>query len=150
MNGAHVHLLLNHVPVLGSLFAFCILLYGIIIKTDSVIKVALILMVGVALVGIPAFLTGDEAKHVIDPVSTVNKNAMDVHEEIAEIAFWVLMISGAFALGTLIAMRSVKINSMPLVWLNLLILLLVVVLMARTAWSGGEIRHNEIHFKSVS
>ncbi len=151
MNGAHIHLLLNHIPILGSLFALCLLLYGIFDKSESVIKAALVTLVVTALVGIPAFLSGEEAGHVVDSIIGINKTAMEAHEEMAEIAFWSLMLNAAIALGTLLATRSSKMISMPLVWINVILLLVVFVLLARTGWLGGEIRHSEIQIeKSVS
>ncbi len=145
MNGAHIHLLLNHVPILGSIFALCLLLYGIFNKSEDVIKAALLTMVVATLIAIPAFLSGEEAEHLVEPIMGINENAMEEHEDMAEIAFWSMVMSGAVALGTLVAIRSSKIVSMPLIWVNMVMLAVVVFLMARTGLSGGEIRHTEIN-----
>jgi len=48
-----------------------------------------------------------------------------------------------------LAARASKIISKPLVWVNLILLFIVFVLMARTGWSGGEIRHSEIKIESA-
>jgi uncharacterized membrane protein len=145
MNGAHIHLLLNHVPILGSVFALCFLIYGHFFNNAVITRAALVTIVVVAVISIPAFLSGEEAEHVVDAIIGINKDAMETHEEQAEIAFWTLLMNGAIALGTLIS--SIKTNKLspPLVWINLVLLILVVILMARTGWSGGEIRHSEIH-----
>src|SRR6186997_25315 len=99
MNGAFLHLLINHVPILGSLFALCLLIYGMFMKSGSVIRAAFVSLIVTALVSIPAFLSGEEAEHVIKPIIGINKEAIEQHEEMAEIAFWSLMMSGAIALG---------------------------------------------------
>lgn len=147
MNGAHIHLLLNHVPILGSVFALCFLIYGVFFRNPTLTRSALVTIVVVAVISIPAFLSGEEAEHVVDAIIGINKEAMETHEEQSEIAFWTLLMNGAIALGTLIS--SIKTNklSYPLVWINLVLLFLVVLLMARTGWSGGEIRHSEIFIK---
>jgi len=145
MNGAHFHLILNHAPILGSFFALALILYGIFTKSESVIKAALLAVVATALVGIPAYLTGEEAEHVVEPIVSVNKEAIETHEDMAEIAYWSMLMSGAIALGTLFASRSAKSVSMPLVWVNVVMLAIVFVLMSRTGYSGGLIRHNEIN-----
>ncbi len=146
MNGAHVHLLLNHVPILGSLFALCLLLYGIFSKSEAVIKAALLTLVVSTLIAIPAFLSGEEAEHLVEPILGINENAMEEHEDMAEIAFWSMVMAGAVALGTLVAIRSTKFVSMMLLWVNVVMLAIVFVLMARAGLSGGEIRHSEINF----
>lgn len=145
MNGAHIHLLLNHVPILGSLFALCLLLYGIFTKSDSVMKAALLAMVAATLVAIPAFLSGEEAEHVVEPIIGINDTALDSHEDMAEIAFYTMLMAGAIALGTIFASRTAKVLSMTLVWVNVVMLAIVFTLMARTGLSGGEIRHSEIN-----
>ena len=146
MNGALIHLLLNHVPIMGTLFVFCLILYGKIVRSDSVTRAALVALVVTSLVSIPAFLSGEEAEHIVRDINALNKTAMETHEDTAQIAFWFLIMNGAIALGTLLASRNQKSLSGPLVWINLIMVLLVFVLMARTGWSGGQIRHSEIHF----
>ena len=147
MNGAHIHLLLNHVPILGSVFALCLMLYGHFFNNTVITKAALVTIIVVAFVSIPAFLSGEEAEHVVDVIIGINKTAMESHEEQAEISFWVLLMNGAVALGTLISALKTQKLSKPLVWINLVLLVLVVILMARTGWSGGEIRHSEFLLK---
>lgn len=36
MSAAHVHLLLNHIPILGSIFGLLVLCYGIWRKSDEI------------------------------------------------------------------------------------------------------------------
>lgn len=144
MNGAHIHLLLNHIPILGSIFALCLLVFGKFSGNATVTKTSLVTLVVCALISIPVYLSGEEAEHVVDPIIGVNKIALEAHEEQAEIAFWVLLMNGAIALATLISSIKTKSLSPPLVWINLVLLILVVVLMARTGGSGGKIRHSEI------
>jgi cytosine/uracil/thiamine/allantoin permease len=96
---------------------------------------------------VPAYLSGEEAEHVVEEITSVNKTAIETHEDMAEIAFWVLMMNAAIALGTLIASKKTETLSKPLIWINMVMVLIVFILMARTGWSGGEIRHSEVHFK---
>ncbi len=147
MNGALVHLLLNHVPIMGSLFTLCLLIYGMAEKSGSVIRAAHVALIATALVSIPAFISGEDAEEVVERITSVNKSAIETHEDMAEIAFWALMMNAAIALGTMIASKKSENLSKPLVWVNLIFLFIVFVLMARTGWSGGEIRHSEIHIE---
>ena len=36
MDGAHFHLLVNHIPIVGTIFGMLILLAGLILKNDTV------------------------------------------------------------------------------------------------------------------
>ena len=58
MNQAHLHLLLNHLPILGALFGLLILAGGFLLKYDTVKRTALGLFVLSAILAIPAYLTG--------------------------------------------------------------------------------------------
>lgn len=62
MNPAHLHLMLNHIPVLGT--AFCMVLVGsaLIQKSEELKRVSLGAFVIVALLAIPAYLTGEPAE----------------------------------------------------------------------------------------
>jgi uncharacterized membrane protein len=145
MNGAHIHLLLNHFPILGSLFALCLIFYGAVAKNNSIIKTALVTMVFSSLIGIPAFLSGEDAEHIVEPIMGVNKQAMEAHEDASEFAYYAMLMSGAIALGTLFASRTQKKIPALLVWINIVMISLVFSLMARTGLLGGEIRHSEIN-----
>ncbi len=149
MNGAHIHLLLNHVPVLGTFFALLLLFYGLLVKSDSVKKAALLMMIVTTLIGIPAYLSGEDAEDILRPVSGVNKEAIEVHEEMAETAFWIMLLSGITALITILYTGKSKVISTPLIGLNLILITVVFIMMARTGYSGGEIRHNEIFFEKT-
>lgn len=144
MNGAHLHLLLNHLPVLGSLFSLCWLIYGLCCHEKKIILAALISLVIAAASSVPAYLTGEEAEHVVEPIVGINQQALDSHEDMAEIAWWTLLMSGAMALGTLTAARKKPEFPLVLGWVNAVLLALAFVLMARTAYLGGHIRHSEI------
>ncbi|MBL0340288.1 MAG: hypothetical protein IPP71_04795 [Bacteroidetes bacterium] len=121
------------------------LLYGLFSGNKSITAAALVTLVAVSLFCIPTYLSGEEAEHVVESIIGINKIAMESHEEQAEIAFWVLLMNGAIALGTLISAYKTSFFSKPLLWINLLLLIIVVALMTRTGNSGGQIRHSEIN-----
>jgi hypothetical protein len=100
------------------------------------------------LLSIPAYLSGEEAEHLVEHIIGVNKIAMDAHEDQAEIAFWILLMNGAIALGTLISAIKTQIISRPLLWINFVLLIIVVAFMARTGYTGGQIRHSEINART--
>ena len=62
MDATHLHLLLNHFPIVGTLLGVGVMLYGYIVGSEQVKKAALWLWAAMALVAIPVFLTGEPAE----------------------------------------------------------------------------------------
>lgn len=150
LSGVHIHLLLNHVPILGSVFALVLMAFGYFLRNNTLSKASLWTLVVVAVISIPAFLTGEEAEHAIEDIAVVSNAVIHEHEEQAEIAFWALMCTSAIALGTLMASMKTNAVNRTLLMLNMVFLLLSFVLMARAGNSGGSIRHPEINASATS
>lgn len=144
MNPTHVHLLLNHIPILGSAFGAILLLYGIISKNKSIINTALLAFVIVALFTIPVFLTGEPSEDSIENISGISKASIEEHEESAEFAMWIMEALGTLSLITYIL--NLKDHSLrgKLVIATFILSLLTFALMARTGSEGGKIRHTEL------
>ena len=64
MNQAYMHLLTNHIPVLGMVFGFIILMWGIISRKKEIKMVAYFLFLAASLGGLIAFNTGEAAEDV--------------------------------------------------------------------------------------
>ena len=65
MDAAHIHLLLNHIPILGTIFGLLLLCYGTWRHSDEIKKVSLGTFVIVALITIVVYLTGDGAAQIV-------------------------------------------------------------------------------------
>jgi hypothetical protein len=143
-NAAHWHLVVNHLPVVGSLAALLLLGWALIKNTDDLKRVALTSLVLVAIVSIPAFLTGEPSESYTKGLQGISPRWMSNHEDIAEVALWVAIGVGVAALAALIVFR--KAGSLPrwLVGAMLVACLVVCGFMFRTANYGGKIRHSEI------
>ena len=85
MNQTHIHLLLNHFPIVGTLIGSFLMLWGIIKKNDHTKSIAAFLLATMALVAIPVFLTGEPAEESVEKISEVSENMISLHEEAAEI-----------------------------------------------------------------
>lgn len=144
MNPAHLHLMLNHIPVLGIVFGLGLLLAGVWRKSEELKKTALVVFVIVALLAIPAYLTGEPAEDVVERLPGVSKQIIEQHDETATVAFTGVIVVGVAALSGLLLFR--RGNKVPN-WFGSLMLaasLIVSGLMAWTANLGGQIRHTEI------
>ena len=144
MNQAHLHLLLNHLPILGTLFGLLILTAGYIFKNISVKKTALGLFVLSAVMAIPAYLTGEGAEEIVENLPGVSESLMEEHEELANIFLWVVGVLGLVALGTFYADSNGKKITPILYAITLVSAIGAMVFAQQVGTSGGEIRHSEI------
>ena len=144
MNSAHAHLLLNHLPVLGSAFGVLLLLFAFARKSDEIKRVALGVFVFAALTAVPVYLTGEPAEDIVERLPGIYKPMIEEHEEAAEGAAAALGVLGVMSLAGLVGFR--RSASVPH-WLSvssLVLGLVVAALMARTAGLGGRIHHPEV------
>lgn len=144
MNGAHWHLLLNHLPILGSAFGTLLLLFAWGRKSDEIKRVSLGVFVLTAICAIPAYLTGEPAEEVANRLPGVTHALIEHHEDAALVALSAAIATGIVALAGLFLSR--KTRQLP-IWLMLATLFLALAtsgLMVRAGNLGGEIRHTEI------
>ena len=145
MDLVHLHLMLNHVPVLGVVFAFVVGVIGFLFKSKAVTRVALGMLVFAAIVAVPVYLTGEPAEEVVDGLAGVSEAVIEQHESAATFSLILAGVTGAFALLALLFGRSLT-SKLPgyLVAVTLLAALVATASMLWTANLGGQIRHSEI------
>jgi formate hydrogenlyase subunit 3/multisubunit Na+/H+ antiporter MnhD subunit len=143
MSGVHLHLLLNHVPVLGTIICFLVLLIARIRSSRDLTWLALAGTVVTALITIPVYMTGEPAEDVAKTLPGVTRPIIHEHEEAAEYAIIFMEITGAVALASMLMGRRRDIPR-PMLTATLVLLLFVTTVMARTAYLGGQVRHTEI------
>lgn len=146
----HLHLLLNHVPVLGSFFALILLAIGLLLRRGYLQKLGLAIIVVAAIVALPVFFTGDPAEEAVEHLSGVVESTIDAHQNAANIAFGSVLAAGAIALGALYLSRRGRQLPRPAAVIAFLACLITAILMARTANLGGKIRHSEISSGTAS
>ena len=144
MNLAHVHLLLNHIPVLGTIFAFLILAWGVVGRSHDLTRAGLVSLVASAVMAIPTNLTGDPAADAVKGLPGVTTPIISAHEDAADLAFYVLLAVGALALVALVVPMLSDDARRKLTLAVLAGALIAGGLMARAANLGGRIRHTEI------
>lgn len=144
MDFAHIHLLLNHIPIIGTIFAFCLLLLGYIRHSEELKEVSLGAFVVIMFITLPAFLSGTGAAQKIKDEPGISMDMINIHQGAAMLAFLLMIITGCFALVGWWQSRG---KSRPQSWvMGAVILFSILTLgqMARTGNLGGEIRHPEI------
>lgn len=143
MNAAHLHLVINHIPVVGSFGVVLVLLYGFVRKNEEVKKLALGLVVLMALATFFVSRSGHQAEDIAEKFPAVTESLIEEHEEAAEKALIVIEVAGGAALLSLLAGIKNKSLGSGLAILALLASLSSAGMMAWTAKLGGVIRHLE-------
>jgi uncharacterized membrane protein len=150
MNDAHLHMIVNHFPIIGTFFGIGILIAGIFLKNDSVKNTAYILFVIASIFGALSMATGEGAEEIVEDFPNIGKAIIHEHEELAEKFILVLYATGVFALislgATVKKFRMAKIFS----FITLILALISGVLSIKVGTSGGEIRHTEIRENSAA
>lgn len=144
MNATHLHLILNHIPVLGTFFGFFLLVLAVWRKREELKKVALGIFVIAALLAVPVFLTGEPAEDSVKPLPGVLHAIVEQHEEAASVAFASLIVLGLVALAGLLLFRRGKL--VP-VWFGGLLIVVSMIVSGAMGWTanlGGQVRHTEI------
>lgn len=150
MNATHLHLILTHFPIIGTLLGSLILLYGILSKNTSIQKLSMLLLLAMALVAIPVYLTGEGAEETVEKISGVSEQTIKAHEEMAEKAIVFMAILGVLTLVNLfVLIRSLSFAKI-LTYVTLIFSLLTFGIYAKTGNLGGQIRHTEISTNAVS
>lgn len=143
MDAAHLHLVLNHFPIIGSLVAIAALVWGLFTKNESVKKFGLGALFAMSLLAIPVFATGEPAEERVEEIAGVSHDTIHEHEEAAEFAIILSHITGLASLAALI-LGAKKPEKFTLAFYVALALSLVTfAAMARTGYLGGQIRHTE-------
>ncbi len=148
MNWAHIHLIINHFPVIGMIFAVLLLVYALMKKSEELTKAALGAFVLIALITIPVYLTGEAAEDIVKKLPEVTETLIGRHEEAASVALTLMMVAGISSLAGLLLFHS---RPLPK-WLMIAILVLAFVtssVMGLTANLGGLIRHTEIRKEGI-
>ena len=148
MNLAHLHLVLNHWPIIGSFIGLALLLVSVLANSKDIKHVSYGLFAVLALGTIPVYLSGNAAAEATKDLnfSTV---LVDSHEGAALLAFMFLELTGLLALvelwrftrnGDTSALRGLSKGFSVVIILSVL----TAILMAIAGTTGGDIHHPEI------
>lgn len=150
MNGAHLHLLLNHTPILGSLFGLVLLLVALLRRQPVLLKAGLVTLLVAAALAIPANMSGEEAEEVVEHYPGVTRGLIHAHEEAAELALWALELTGALAMLSLLLLARGHARAALLTRLTLAGAFISFGLMARAGSLGGQIMHPETRSDAIT
>ncbi len=142
MNAAHIHLMLNHVPLFGAIAVTILFAVALFLRQQGVARAGLVIALLTALVAVVVYLTGEPAEELVEDLPGISETVMETHEETALIATIVIGVFAMVAVYGLFAFRHGV--SMGFTKVLLVLSLFPLAGMAYTAYLGGQIRHSEI------
>ena len=145
MNSTHIHLLINHLPIIGSMLGAIVLLYALIIKSDHTKIAAYILFIISSIGANIAYFTGEGAEESIENLQGVVESTIKHHETFALYALISLIILGLFSIVGYILTYRKSYMTLNVAYLILFVSIISFVLIARTGYLGGQIRHTELN-----
>jgi len=144
MNDAHLHMVVNHFPIIGTILGLGILIAGLLLTNKSVQHTAYVLFAIAAIFGLLSMNTGEGAEEMVEDLPNVGKQIIHEHEEIAEKFVILLYLTGAVALLSLFMSFKNHAKAKFFAYATLILAIGTAVLSKNVGTSGGEIRHTEI------
>lgn len=144
MNFAYLHLIINHIPIVGLAAVLITFFFALLKKNNQMLNFSMFMLVVLAVLAIPLGESGEAAEEVVERTTTVNETFIEAHEEAAEWATPLMYVTGALAFVGFIINRNR--GSLPVLIKGLLIffMLMTQVAMIRTGYLGGKIRRPEL------
>lgn len=143
MNWAHIHLMLNHIPVLGAFATLALMLLATFKKEVALKTLTFQFVILIGVLAIPTYLTGEEGEETLDQVIEISEAYIEPHEDMALNALIATEIMAVLGILGLFLMKK-KSKNLKWLWIAMgSVGLINAVLMAQTAKYGGEIRHTE-------
>src|SRR5690349_3242115 len=140
MTLAHVHLLLNHFPVIGTLIGLGLFLGSILGKSEDLKRASLVVFVVIALLTIPTYLSGNAAQSAIKDLPQISDTLTISHQNAALLAYLFMEITGAVAWFGLWQFRRNSHFGRGTLSIVLFLSVVTAGLMANAATIGGAIR----------
>lgn len=150
MDPVHLHLMLNHVPIIATIFSLLILFYGIYKSERVVINLSLTGFVVAGSFSLIVFLTGSAAEGIIESVEGFSAAIISEHEEAAKTANIISIILAVTALAGF-AVQKIKPEFFKTVkWAVVVLGLVSTGFFGYTAYLGGQIHHTEIQISQAA
>ncbi len=144
MNGAHLHLLLNHFPLIGFVFSFLLLALGLFRSNESYVRTGFLIILLSGMFAIPTYLAGEPAEKIIEKLPGFSEKLVEAHEEAAELAIWFIGITTLAAGAALWFANKKSVTSKMILRPILVLNFISLVLIGRTSNLGGKISHPEV------
>jgi uncharacterized membrane protein len=143
---SHVHIIVNHVPTVGFVFALVFYIFALILNNVAMKRASLTLFVICGIFGVPTFVTGNAAMLAVTEkaIPGITKAVVNAHRDFAIYSLFGLAFTGVTSWLQLWRYRHL--GRFSNAWLGVILLLALGTLgiLAETGHRGGQINHPEI------
>lgn len=145
MDQTHIHLLITHLPIFGSILGGLVLAHGLWTKSNQT-KIAAYNIFIISAIGAGiAYLTGEAAEETAENIQGIVKDVIEDHEHFSIYALVSLIVLGVASIGGIFLTFKKSNLTRTAAVVILFISLISFGLVARTGYLGGQIRHTEIN-----
>jgi uncharacterized membrane protein len=143
---SHVHMILNHFPTVGFVFALSFYVLALLMNNVVMKRSGLVLFVTCAILIVPTFVTGNASMWALTdpPIPTISKAVINAHRDMAVWTLFGLAFTGVTAWIELFRFRHHGRFSNRSLYLILVFAIITLGIMAETGHRGGQINHAEI------
>ena len=166
MDSAYLHIVTNHIPIVGVPFALALLVLGIWRKSVELKSVALLVFTLLGIVTLGVYLLGQGGKEFVEHLAGVSEHAIEEHEKMGLISLGSVGVTAILSLLGLILYKGffflkrrqsdrildgeVSAEAKPSLpnWLIFAVLGLAILssgILGYTGKLGGKIRHTEFY-----
>jgi len=142
----NAHLILNHVPTAGFVFAIFFLVMALILNNEGMKRGSLTFFVILGVIGVPTYVSGTATMWAVTQpvIPEISKAVINAHRDMALLALVGLAVTGAVAWLELWRSRYFgRVSGVSLIAV-LLFALVTLGVMTETGHRGGLINHPEI------
>ena len=144
MNPVQMHMLSNHLPIVGFAVALVVLAGGFVFSSRPLLLMGCFLTIIMGLAVLPANASGEDSEEIVEEIEGVSHKAVHKHEDAAGYTVILMLISaGVAAITFFLVYKEDKFSNFA-VPLLLLVGLTANVSAIKTGHLGGYIRHPEI------
>jgi len=143
-NLAHFHIVVNHIPSLGSILSLMLLAIGIYRKDEGIKQAAYGLLVLITMAVLPTYVSGAEAQRIVKTNPSYSAGVIQLHQNLAMLTLFAMTFAGMFAWFGIWEYRRHKRSGSLTTAATLFLTTAAVVLVLDTASIGGKISHSEI------
>jgi uncharacterized membrane protein len=142
----HVHMILNHAPTVGFVFALAFYIVALVVNNDLMKQGSLILFIICAVLGVPTYVSGTATMWALTqpPIPEISKAVINAHRDMALWTLFGLGFTGAASWFELWRYRYFGRFSRLSLTLVLLFAVVTLAIMTETGHRGGQINHPEI------
>jgi uncharacterized membrane protein len=143
---SHVHIILNHFPTVGFVFALGFFIAALVMNNDVMTRGSLVAFVICAILIVPTYVTGAASMWALTDAAMpeISKAVINAHRDMALLTLFGLAFTGVAAWIELWRFRHLGHFSRRTLYLVLAFAIITLGVMAETGHRGGQINHPEI------